>query len=229
MKFEEREKAIKLRKKGLSYNEILKKVPVAKSTLSLWLRYVGLAKKQKQRLTKKKLAAALRGSIKRKNQRLVITRKIKNKAISEIKKISKRELQLIGIALYWAEGSKQKEHNVSQDVRLGNSDSKMIKVFIKWLSEICGISKEDIGFRIFLHKTAESRMPEIKKYWSNVTGFPIDKFQKVTWKKHKIETNRKNICKTYHGLLEVKVKRSTNLNRRIDGWVDGIYQNCGVV
>jgi len=46
-KFKEKEKAIKLRKRGFSYSEILREIPVAKSTLSLWLRSVGLAKKQR--------------------------------------------------------------------------------------------------------------------------------------------------------------------------------------
>ena len=49
-KIEEKQKAIALRKRGYSYSEILAEVPVAKSTLSLWLRSVGLAKKQKQLL-----------------------------------------------------------------------------------------------------------------------------------------------------------------------------------
>ena len=58
-KLKEKQKAIKFRRKGLSYSEILKKIPVAKSTLSLWLRTVRLAKRQKQRLTEKRLAAIL--------------------------------------------------------------------------------------------------------------------------------------------------------------------------
>jgi hypothetical protein len=57
----EKEKAIDLRKKGLSYNEILKKVPVAKSTLSLWFRDIGLAVRQRQRLTAKKSCAKKSG------------------------------------------------------------------------------------------------------------------------------------------------------------------------
>ena len=92
VKLKEKELAIKLRRRGLSYNEILRKVPVAKSSLSLWLKSVGLAKKQKQRLTKKKLAAARRGWEARRNKRLVSTTLIKDKARAEIKNISKREL-----------------------------------------------------------------------------------------------------------------------------------------
>lgn len=52
-----KEKAINLRKRGFSYSEILEQIPVAKSTLSSWLHSIGLSKKQKQRLTEKKLAS----------------------------------------------------------------------------------------------------------------------------------------------------------------------------
>jgi len=72
VKLKEKEKAIKLRKKGHSYSQILEKIPVAKSTLSLWLRSVKLAKRQKQQLTQKKLAAAFRGAMKRREQRIDI-------------------------------------------------------------------------------------------------------------------------------------------------------------
>ena len=229
LKFKEKEKAIKLRKKGFSYSEILKEIPVAKSTLSLWLRSVGLAKKQKQRLTEKKLTAALRGAKAKRDYRLAITKEIKEKAKNEIGKLSDRELWLIGITLYWAEGAKQKENNVSQDVQFCNSDSKAIKIFIKWLLDICKISKENIYFRICLHENNKERLNDVQKYWAKVTQFPIKDFQKITWKKHKINTKRKNIGKKYFGLLNVRVKKSTNLNRKIEGWIEGIYNHCRVV
>ena len=60
-KREEKEKAINLRKEGKTYSEILSVVPVAKSTLSLWLHSTKLAKKQKQRITEKRLAGSLLG------------------------------------------------------------------------------------------------------------------------------------------------------------------------
>jgi orotate phosphoribosyltransferase-like protein len=88
-KIKEKEKAVKLRKRGFSYSEILKEIPVAKSTLSLWLRDIGLAKKQKQRLTKKKLDSALKGARSRREQRLIITKEIKDKARKEIGNITK--------------------------------------------------------------------------------------------------------------------------------------------
>ena len=229
MKIKERKRAIKLRKEGYSYSEILKEIPVAKSTLSLWLRSVGLSKRQKQRLTEKKLAAALRGAKTRKNYRLAITKEIKEKARSEIGQLSNRELWLIGVALYWAEGTKQKENNVSEKVKFSNSDPRMMKIFLKWLQDICKIPNSDINFRIALHETAKNRLKKVQKYWSNITGFPINNFQKIDWKKHRVNINRSNIEKKYFGVLHIYVRKSTNFNRKIEGWIEGICRNCGVV
>lgn len=227
LKYKEKELAIKLRKEGFSYSEILKKIPVAKSTLSLWLRSVGLSKRQKQRLTKKKLSAALRGALVRKNQRKIITKKIKGEAINEIKNINARDLWMIGMALYWGEGHKEKLHGSL--VQLGNSDPYLIKIFLEWLYKTCKISKSEIGFRIYLHETARHKLKEVQQYWSKTTGFPIKDFQRITWKKNKINTHRKNVGKDYFGLLRVSVKKSINLNRKIQGWIEGICKNCGMV
>lgn len=228
-KVQEKEISIKLRKQGFSYAEILKEIPVAKSTLSLWLRDVGLSKRQKQKLTEKKLAAALRGAKTKKNYRLKITEEIKNKAKNEIGELSRRELWLIGSALYWAEGSKQKEHNVSQVVKFSNSDPLMIKIFLKWLQDICNISKLEISFRIALHENTKDKLNKVQRYWADVTKFPINNFQKIDWKKNKVNTKRKNIGNKYYGLLNIYIKNSTNLNRKIEGWVEGICKYSGIV
>ena len=69
-------KAIELRKEGLTYNEILARLPIAKSTLSNWLHSAGMAKFQNQRLTAKKLEAIGKGGAAKKAQRIVRTEKI---------------------------------------------------------------------------------------------------------------------------------------------------------
>jgi len=222
-KLKEKEKAIKLRKKGFSYSEILKEVPVAKSTLSLWLQDVGLAKKQKQLLTEKKKRAQQRGSEARREQRIILTKAIKRRARKEIAEISKRDLWITGIALYWGEGAKEKRK--AAQVSLCNTDPRLIKTFLRWLDEICEISESDINFGIHLHKNSRNRVQKVQKYWSQATGFPVKRFDKITWKKHNVKTKRVNIGDHYFGLLEVRVKSSANLNRKIAGWVEGICEN----
>lgn len=216
-------KAIILRKKGLSYSEILERIPVAKSTLSLWLKSVDLSKKQKQRLTDKKIASALRGAARKKEIRIQNTQIIFQEAAKDIKDISQRELFLIGAALYWAEGSKQKNHSVSNRVRFSNSDPKMIKLFLLWLNKICGINSSNIRCDLYIHEKAN--ISNAKSFWEKEINMPI---QGIYYKKSKI-TKRKNIGNNYFGLVSINIKQSTNLNRKISGWINGICHYWGIV
>lgn len=228
MKEQLKEKAINLRREGLSYSEILQKIPVAKSTLSLWLRSVGLSKKQIQRLTEKKLLAIQKGGQSRKKWRLATTKSIKKQAHLEIKKrvkrISTRDLWLMGTMLYWAEGSKDKEYQPGQSVIFSNSDPLMINVFLKWLDICLQIPVKDIKFSIYIHENHKHNIEKIKTFWSNASGFSIERFDKIYYKKHKVKTYRRNTEENYHGLLRIRIIKSSALNRRITGWIEGIYQ-----
>src|SRR3989344_1983843 len=109
----QREEVVKLRKKGFSYSEIKKLIPVSKSSLSLWLRNISLSRAQIKRLRAKGDVARQLGSNALKAERIKRTKSITNEAISEVGELSSRELWLIGTALYWAEGTKQKGHHPS--------------------------------------------------------------------------------------------------------------------
>jgi len=220
-----RNKAIKLREQGLTYNEILSHVCVSKSTLSLWLRDVGLAKKQKQRLTEKKLAAIKKGGEARHRERIKRTKEIKTTAKKEIKEISDRELWLIGIALYWAEGTKEKYGRATM-IEFSNTDSKMINIYLYWLRYSLRLDiTKDVVFTIYIHETKRFEIEKVKKFWSDITNLPISEFNRVFYKKHKPKTNRKNIGDNYYGTLKVIVRKSTDLNRKIAGWIEGMVKS----
>lgn len=220
-KIVEKQKAVELRKQGLSYREILEQIPVAKSSLSLWLRSVKLARRQHQRLTEKRLAAVIRGGVVKRDKRIALTKQIKDKARIEVGELSKRELWLIGIALYWAEGSKEKDHR-SAKVLFSNSDPLMIGIFLKWLLEVIETPKEKICFNIVLHENNKHRIKDVNDYWLKHTDFPKENFGNIYFKKNKIHTKRKNVGKNYFGLLRVGVRESSSLNRKIQGWIEGI-------
>lgn len=222
MKTSHKEKAIKLRKQGHSYSDILKVVPVAKSTLSTWLRDVGLSKPQQQRLTAKKLAAAKRGGAVRKKMRIDTTTEIVNRSKKQIGVISRRELFLIGVVLYWAEGTKEKEGTPGSGIQFTNSDPKMLRIFLLWLRSVCKIDEEKIHFQVYLHETNNSRVREVVEYWSKSLNVTEDRLSKVYYKRNKILTNRKNTGEYYFGLVRIKVRGSSGLVRSISGWVNGI-------
>ena len=221
-----KKKAILLRIRGFTYNEILNEVKVAKSTLSLWLRSVKLAKKQKQRLTFKRNQARLKAIKAIKDKRERITSKLIDKGIKEVGKINKRELFLLGCALYWAEGSKQKDNNISQVVVFSNSDPGMIKVFIYWLKLICGRSQSDIKFELYIHELQRKNSKNLEAFWRKYLNLPKNKLIKIRFKRNIVKKKRsKN--ERYRGLLRIVVLKSTNLNRRILGWNLGIVKNIG--
>ncbi len=224
-KTQAREKAIALRKSGLSYREILEQIPVAKSSLSLWLKSVKLAESQKQRLTDKKLASARRGARKMKDIRIALTKEIKDKARKEVGKLTERELWLIGVALYWAEGSKEKEHSPGSHVAFSNSDPYMIKFFLEWLVKVVKVPEEKIYFAIYIHESHKNRLEEVKNYWIQHTQFSKESMKYIYFKKNKLNTKRRNVGAIYFGLLRVMVIESSTLNRKIQGWTEGICGN----
>lgn len=228
-KLEEKKRAIGLRKRGLSYSEILIQVPVAKSSLSLWLKGVGLAQSQKQRLTERKLAGMKRGWEARRRNRVLLSERIRGEAKKEIGTLSDRELWLIGIALYWGEGNKEKECKPGCGIRFSNSDPRMIKLFLKWLLRIVKLSRSELFFEIYIHENHKDKIDRVTDYWSHYTGFPKNMFTRIYFKRNQIKTKRKNVGNDYYGLLRIGARSSSTLNRKIQGWIEGIDKYCGVV
>lgn len=222
IKYNLKEKAIALRKEGLSYSEILAKIPVAKSTLSDWLHSVGLSKHQKQRLTAKKLEAIGKGGAAKRVQRIAATEKIMAMAIKDIGTITRRELWLMGVMLYWAEGSKEKEWDVGCGIQFSNTDPDMINLFLYWLKEIYSKTFDDLIIDIYIHDLQRERTEEISAFWVKAINGPQDAIAHIYYKKGNPKTLRKNVGPTYHGTLRVTVKTSTSLNRQIAGWTRGV-------
>lgn len=220
VKVAEKQKAIEWRKKGATYSEILKEVSVSKSTLSLWLKEVGLSVPQKQRITEKRLATQRKGALAKKQIRLDLIKQIESEADAEIGHLDDKVFWMVGVALYWAEGNKQKPHDVSCGVKFSNSDPLMVRYFYKWLTDICRLSIQDLTFEIYVHKGCD--VPEIKKFWSDELDLDISCFEKIRFKPNKFRSYRKNTGEEYHGLVRINVKSSANLNRRIMGWVKGL-------
>lgn len=223
-KTELKNKAIKLRKQGKTYSEILQQITVAKSTLSLWLREVGLAKAQKQRITKKRKEAQMKGATARRLQRIELTEKIYKESEGEIGILSKRELWLMGIMLYWAEGGKEKAWCPGSGMNFSNSDHRMISLFLRWLF-VCGVEKQDIRFSIYIHENHRSKIKQVKKFWIDKTGFSEKYFTYVYFKKHNPKTKRRNTGDDYYGNLRINIKASSTFVRKTEGWVRGVVKN----
>lgn len=219
-KIEQHKKAILLRKKGYSYSEIAAVVEVSQASLSLWLRNIKLTTAQIDRLLLKKKNGQVKGSNARRTVREQQQLTIIEKAAGQINSLSKKELFLLGTVAYWCEGAKQKENNISQGVVFVNSDPFLIKLFIKWLKEICLIKKSNIKYSLYIHENGDIK--KASKYWCKILEISKMDLGKPILKRHQTQTLRKNVGMNYNGLIRIGVKKSTNLNREITGWIDGI-------
>lgn len=224
----EKQKAVELRRAGLSYREIRRQVSVSKSTLSLWLRSVGLSYPQKQRLTAKKLLAGRRGGRK---VHLARVERVQ-RTLAEGEAEAKQRLEdgdvswAIGTALYWAEGTKEKAWRTAPGVDFTNMDPTMVALMRAWLQRNAGVSESDVSYAIYIHKDAD--INAALQYWTARLSVSSDRF-KVYLKRPNHLTRRKNVGRDYHGTIRIRVRRSTGLNRRIAGWISGLVRYCGVV
>lgn len=178
-KVREREKAEELRRLGYSYNEILKEVKVAKSSLSLWLKDLPLTESEKHYLKDRKDSNISRGRIRaasaNRMRRVVRDGFLHRDAKREFEKNIKSPLFQVGIALYWAEGGKR-----SNSFAFMNSDPAMIKLMIRWVESYLGATKKEVGLRLYAHKPYMHENYEV--FWSKETGIPLEQFKKTVYK-----------------------------------------------
>ena len=211
-----KEKAIYYRKKGCSYNMISQKIGVNKSTLSNWLSKIPFSPSKE--LIKRIGLAKLKSASFKHNQKISEIREMQKLAKTELGKITKRDLLLLGIGLYLGEGTKAYEF-----VRIVNSDPQIIKIAIKWFKEACGL--KDKNFNPYIHAYPDNNIEEAKNYWSSITSIPKRQFGKtsIDVRNNKIATKRKSLP---YGTLHLHIKSFGNrdfgrrLHRRIIGWIE---------
>lgn len=215
MKKIERDKAIQLRLKGFSLNEIRNELKVSKSSVSLWVRNVELTDVQKERLRKK---GFYREVVEKRRTSRLANEKIKrdfviNAAQRSINKISKKQLWLIGIMLYWAEGGKTQTM-----VRFSNSDPEMIKIMMVFFRKVCGVPETKFRGHIHIHPHLDYK--EAEKYWSFTSGISHNQLYKTYRIPSRSSQNKKDSLP--HGTFDIYVM-STELFYKITGWAKGIF------
>lgn len=223
--------AVELRKKGLSYSEIENSLNVPRSTIAYWLKGTELSEEQTEKLRARRSQTAKANVAKRTSRILHETEEIKNSSSKEIGGITKRELWLMGIMLYWRERFLSgNDSDLRKGVRFTSSDPELIKFFLKWLQEIGRIGDEELLFDVFIRKDKKNSLDEARNFWSSLTGFSRGHFSRVYFyssagtRKRRARDGQANDIKkrSEHGLLRIRVKASSMLARQMAGWVDGV-------
>ena len=216
MKALEKKQAKQLRSEGYSINEIRKKLNVSKSSVSVWVRDIILSPEQTNNLTKKCHTSIV--IEKRRLSRLRNEEKKRSLAINDakkdIKKISKLNLFLIGISLYWGEGAKKKHV-----LQFTNCDPKLIQIMMRFFKEIYEVPEEKIKAHVHLHPHLNTEVAE--SYWSEISGISRKQFYKTSKQHNKASKNKKDSLP--YGTFSIyvcDVKRALKMK----GWMEGLYE-----
>ena len=194
----DKEQAIKLRKLGKSYEAIERELRIPKSTLSGWLSGSVWSQKIKKELD----------AIARKNHaiRLEELNKIRGAHLKKLYLQARKEAQedfealkyhpafISGVMLYWGEGDKASLHRVS----LTNTDPAMIKIFVAFLKDVCGIDGRKIKAWLLLYPDIQE--PECKGYWAKEAGL-----QNITFNKSIVIKGKHKTKRLGHGVCTVVV------------------------
>jgi len=210
------QKAITLRKRGLSYNEIRKELgnAVAKSTLSLWLKSVPLRPEHKQRLYTKQVQILSRGPQSQKERRKRKIDDLIEQAKKEIRTpLSEDAFRLFGAAIYWGEGTK---HNVFQ---VTNSDPRLILFMAHWIEKVFRIKRGLLKARLNIYP--QQNELALKRFWSDITGIPIKNFGKSYVKPFSKGYKKNNL---YYGTIRIEVPKSGDYIHRVYGWTQAVLE-----
>lgn len=177
----DKQKALVMRKKGMSYSQIKAKLGVSKSTLSGWLYNMPLSEKRIKELRDfnpiriEKYRNTMR--VKREARLDSVFKKVSD----DIGFFSKRDLFLTGLFLYWGEGTKAQRNLVA----LTNTNPGMLKFFIKWL-ETFGVKRKNL--KVKLHLYSDMNVKTSLDFWSKELKIPISQFRKSYIKKTELKS-----------------------------------------
>lgn len=218
-KSKEKNQALELRRNGESIKVIANKLGVAKSTVSLWCRDIKLTQKQIEILHKRMVKGGYKGRMKgarmQYKRRLRSIEELKTKGAKRLSNLSNKSFLVAGATLYWGEGSKK-----GRDVRVANSDPKIIKFMLNWFRVLWKVTDDRFSLHILINETHRKRIEEVQNYWSQVTGISKSQFTKPTFIKAENKKIYKNFS-SHYGTLSLNVRGNpTKLIRQILGLID---------
>lgn len=104
-------------------------------------------------------------------------------------------LKVAGIMLYWGEGYKK-----GNGVALSNSDSRIIKLFMRFLRIICGVAEERI--HVTIHYYEDHDPVVLTDFWATEISIPKSQFFKPYLQKRERKGTYKNLSK--YGTVSVQ-------------------------
>jgi transposase-like protein len=204
MKTAERELArIIRREEGAPIKEIARRVSVAPSSVSRWVRDIKLTPAQEQELLRRNLAynRQLSGTAiqaaNRRAERLAYQKEGRSLARQG------DSFHVAGCMLYWAEG--EKDRNA---LRFYNSDPEMVRLFVFFLKKYFALWDEEIKITCNLFADHVQRQREIEQFWLDVAQLSARSLCKSYVNVYSKHSKKKRTNRLPYGTVRVTVTRT---------------------
>jgi transcriptional regulator with XRE-family HTH domain len=161
----ERQRARELRAEAWTLQEIAEELGVSKGSVSAWVRDVVFVPKPRNRGHDSQRPHPLH------LRKLAEIERCRVEAEALIGTMSPRDLTMFCLALYAGEGSK-----TEGAVSLANTDPILLALFARWLRDSFSIDESRLRMRLHLHDDLD--LEAATRFWSSVTGVPVDQFTK---------------------------------------------------
>lgn len=211
-KVQEKEEALRLRRQGYSYRDILEQIPVAKSTLSAWLKDMPLTQAEKVSIKNKRSENVTKGRIRaaatHRQKRIATEKQRYAQAQREFECFSSEPFFHTGIGLYWAEGAKRNSF-----FAFSNSDPAMVRLMVYWVREYLGVSISDIMARLYVH--APYAHEQLEQFWAQQADIPLENFRKTIYKPTGLLIKKRP---NYRGCLRISLKCSKKHLQKMQFW-----------
>lgn len=131
-------------------------------------------------------------------------------ALRTIQTSEARELKLAAVMLYWAEGYKASGTTVD----FANSDPDMVRVFLRFLREVCGVREDKLRVHLYCYEGQD--VENLRTFWSTLTSIPKSRFSKPYIKQG---TAGPRGHRMHHGLVHVRYCDKKLLKQMLV-WID---------
>ena len=168
-----KKRAQMLRKRGYSINEIYRKLDVAKSSVSEWVRDVHLSSKARARIEQRWTKGQKSAWQTRRNHTEHLLLEAKEKAERELMsfELSKNSAKVLTSLMYWCEGAKEKH---DQRFTFTNSDPILVATFLSIMRN--GFDLNETKFRVCIHVYGYHNPEQQLLFWSRVSNIPLSQF-----------------------------------------------------
>ncbi len=195
---------------------------MSKGTVSLWCKDIILSKKQTDILVKRGVDGLSRGRLIgakiNRDKKLSMIDLTLRKARDRIRGLSKRDLLIIGLGLYWGEGSKSESTSGFMFI---NSDPQMILLVKSFLEIIFKVNSKDILCTVQINEMHKPRINKVLKFWSDLLRLSPGQFNKPYYVRVESRKVYKNYD-SYFGTLRLRVRKSSMLKYEILGLIEAL-------